>query len=221
MTDDTTDAGRKHADPRQAKVIAGLQQAVERLGTIEALAFASGIPLRTIKGWLAGETNPKMTAVMQVADAAGMTIAEIVGAGPEAHVYDFCRVPRLAFNASAGSGLFVQDDIEGSVPFSRALLQRIGVPLPYVRVLEADGDSMAPTINDGDLMLIDRRARTPVDDQVFVFTMGDEVYVKRLRKVPGQGWTIVSDNPNIPAVPVHEDADLRIIGRVRWTERDL
>lgn len=75
------------------------------------------------------------------------------------------------------------------------------------------GDSMEPTIHDGDLVLLDR-SRRKVDeaDALWAFTVGDVGAIKRLR-VKGDRFRIMSDNASVP-----EDEEpidfVNIVGRV-------
>lgn len=75
------------------------------------------------------------------------------------------------------------------------------------------GDSMFPTICDGDLVLIDRSHRDVTEqDAIWAFTVGDVGSIKRLR-VKGDRYVILSDNASIP--PDEEPQDfVRIVGRV-------
>jgi phage repressor protein C with HTH and peptisase S24 domain len=75
------------------------------------------------------------------------------------------------------------------------------------------GDSMAPTIHDGDLVLLDRsQRRVQEQDALWAFTIGDMGAIKRLR-VKGDRFQILSDNPLVP--PDEEPIDfVNIVARV-------
>jgi phage repressor protein C with HTH and peptisase S24 domain len=75
------------------------------------------------------------------------------------------------------------------------------------------GDSMEPTIRDGDLVLLDQSQRALTErDAMWAFTIGEEAAIKRLRR-QGDRCQIFSDNP---AVPPDEQMlrDINIVGRV-------
>ncbi|WP_268795620.1 XRE family transcriptional regulator [Sphingomonas sp. Leaf242] len=75
------------------------------------------------------------------------------------------------------------------------------------------GDSMAPTISDGDMVLIDRSERRVEDqDLIWAFTIGDMAMIKRLR-IRGDKVTILSDNSEVPPDTAHPD-EINIIGRI-------
>lgn len=75
------------------------------------------------------------------------------------------------------------------------------------------GDSMEPTIRDGDLVLLDRSKRTLNErDALWAFTIGEEAAIKRLRR-NGDRCLILSDNASVP--PDEQNLrDMNIVGRV-------
>lgn len=86
-------------------------------------------------------------------------------------------------------------------------------------VLSAFGDSMSPTLNDGDILLIDCGVNELKLDAVYVLALNDELYVKRVqRRITDGAVTIKSDNTMYDPVTVtnHEKDSLRVLGRVVW-----
>lgn len=81
---------------------------------------------------------------------------------------------------------------------------------------------MTPTINDGDLAIVDIAASDLADGKIYVFSIGEDVFVKRLRREPGR-ILMVSDNadlyPQPEVIPRHEP--FSIFGRVKWAGRQL
>ncbi len=80
---------------------------------------------------------------------------------------------------------------------------------------QAAGDSMEPTIHDGDLVALDHSRNEPVDGQIFVVRTEAGLLVKRLRRRGTLAWTLASDNPAHPPRPA--DTEDRVIGRVAWS----
>lgn len=80
------------------------------------------------------------------------------------------------------------------------------------------GDSMAPTIHDGDLVLLDRSQRRVLEqDALWAYTVGDFGAIKRLR-MKGDRVVILSDNPSVP--PDEEMAsEVNIVARVIFIGR--
>lgn len=77
-----------------------------------------------------------------------------------------------------------------------------------------DGDSMEPTIRDGDPILINlSRSSLNSVDGIWACAMGEVGMVKRLRPLPDGSVEIHSDNPNVPTGSA-ADGELHIIGKV-------
>jgi phage repressor protein C with HTH and peptisase S24 domain len=56
------------------------------------------------------------------------------------------------------------------------------------------GNNMAPTVNEGDVLIVDRRPRDA--DGVFVMRLGDSVRIKRVQRMRGGALHLLNDNPN-------------------------
>lgn len=85
-----------------------------------------------------------------------------------------------------------------------------------IMVLEVVGDSMSPTLETGDRVIVDTSHCRPTPDGIYVIEEGDGPMVKRLqlirRSEPGE-VRIISDNPRHEPYTLRLD-DIRIIGRV-------
>lgn len=139
----------------------------------------------------------------------------------------FSFVRRFDVRASAGPGAIVAfDDIDGSsrfVAFRTEWLHRIGVSPGHAEVLIAVGDSMEPTIRDGDLLLIDRAIDRVIDNGIYVLVLGGMVLVKRIQTRRDGSVVLLSDNQRYhdDTVPAGELPDLKVEGRVRWFGRTI
>ena len=92
--------------------------------------------------------------------------------------------------------------------------------LSMVRV---QGDSMEPTLGDGDDILVDAsEAARPIRDGIYVLRRDDALVVKRLAVNPEtRGVTVKSDNTVYPSWPDLKPDSLRILGRVVWAGRRM
>ena len=69
------------------------------------------------------------------------------------------------------------------------------------------GDSMAPTLEEGDTVLIDRLARfwkKPVRGDMVAFTTDDGVFIKRIVGLPGETVEVAGGRVFIDSVPLEE-----------------
>lgn len=172
------------------------------------------------------ESDVSLDIIMALAKEAKLPAAWIIfGKDDRAEepADDDVPVRKLAFKAGAGRGSLILDDDANHVRFPRAILEHAGVAPQNARLLEAAGDSMHPTINDGDMMLVDvsNAAVQIVEGKIFVFALGDEAYVKRLRRSGGR-MMMVSDNREMfPEEAVPGEPPIQIYGRVMWAGRSL
>ena len=82
----------------------------------------------------------------------------------------------------------------------------------------AEGDSMQPTLYDGDCVLIDTSDKYRIDNgHVYAFYIGDEIKIKRLYRNMRGDITIASDNPVYDKEILRHDDEsivMNLIGRV-------
>lgn len=133
-------------------------------------------------------------------------------------------LPRFDLQASAGAGSLVHSQEAHSLfAVDRDWLSRYVSRSANVGVIEAAGDSMAPTIRNRDLLLVDVREGATVDDLmrggVYVLTLDGGLVVKRL-EIDGNHLVVISDNPAYPPVRIpFAEIDGRVIihGVVFWS----
>lgn len=128
------------------------------------------------------------------------------------------RVDRYEALASAGSGAIAGDDRAlGSVEFSERWARRVAGGDPgALSTITVKGDSMAPTLGEGDEILVNRGdAAARLRDGIYVLRIEDALVVKRVVVHPGtRRLTIVSDNAFYPPLDDVDPADVEVIGRV-------
>lgn len=173
--------------------------------------------------------NPSTVTLARVAEALGVSLHYLVGAeaepAAEPAAEDFVALPRLTVEASAGGGAqVISEKTEEYYYFRRSWIRNRLMTAPAsLRLLFVRGDSMEPTLHDGDIILTDISKTIPSPPGIFVLFDGLGLVAKRLEYVNGSeppAVRIISDNPQYGAYerPV---ADMRIIGRVVWFAREL
>lgn len=132
---------------------------------------------------------------------------------------DIFPVPIFNVQASAGPGALVEaEEPQGYLALPESVLRRASHSgdLSALSVITVRGDSMLPTLADGDLIVVDRAdAADRLRDGVYVLRSGDLLNVKRISRSPvGNGFSVTSDNQNYPPFLNCDPAELAIIGRV-------
>lgn len=143
---------------------------------------------------------------------------------------DYAWVRRMGLSVSAGSGLEeLEPDEEDGILLPTAWFGRRGINADLCVILSVRGDSMAPAIPDGALVLIDCAAKAVDRAGVFAFALDGQAYVKRLipakdsARKPTTAILMVSDSPTYSPVPLIGDRmnALNIVGRVRAVLAEL
>lgn len=128
----------------------------------------------------------------------------------------YSAIPIYDIEAAAGAGRLFDDElIETSIQFDTEQLQRDGLDPAHVVGVRVRGDSMGETLHDGDRVLVDRSSRTP--DGVFLLRMDDGLRIKRVQRVAGGGWMLISDNTHYQPemIKPEEMGQVEIIGECR------
>lgn len=135
-------------------------------------------------------------------------------------------VPRLMLEVSAGTGSIAGEERNaGTVGFDRRWLKGLGLLPENLSIIDVKGESMAPTLNNGDTIMVDRGdAAERLRDGVYVLRLDDALMVKRVSLAPRRGertLTISSDNPHYPSWNDVDRTCVDIVGRVVWASRIL
>ena len=111
----------------------------------------------------------------------------------------------------------------GATPyaFRRTWLQSKGKLEKFV-LFAVKGDSMDPTIADGDCVLIDRSKKQVVAGTLYALRTKAAIMVKRLQPTGGARIKVMSDNKLYDSYEIDlKTGDIEIIGQVIWIGREL
>lgn len=148
-------------------VVARLEELGENINSFEKrMGWQQGF-LRAVVRSDEKRTIPNMDRARMICDARGLEFyfgpprttpqpAEISVDGA-----DFATLPLYAARASAGPGAMGDDTVLRHLLFRRDWLRAIGVSPRDARLLQVQGDSMAPILADGDLVMIDTARALP------------------------------------------------------------
>lgn len=215
-----------------------LRRIVEDHGGPTAVSKATGIPLRTIQNYIrkSDPVEPKVSDFHLIVTELREYV-EIGSRGdwePDAEhdrrdlihslERDFAFVKRLEVRPSAGAGaLAPSEEPTDLIAFQRSWLGSIGVNPDRAHVLEVRGDSMEPTIRDGDMLLVDTSIRSVRDNGIYIVRHEGYVLVKRVQTGLDGSITLISDNQayDREKVPPADVDRLKIAGRVMWFGRSI
>ncbi|MBF0381446.1 MAG: LexA family transcriptional regulator [Magnetococcales bacterium] len=99
------------------------------------------------------------------------------------------------------------------------LTQEMKLDPKELALVIVEGDSMAPTLNAGDLLLLDRREKQVSSDGIYVIQQENNLIAKRLQKRLDGSVMVKNDNQAYDTQTLTPDQidNLKIVGRVKWT----
>jgi hypothetical protein len=125
------------------------------------------------------------------------------------------EIPRLPLGASAGPGALAADEEPiGTLGFAARWLRGQGLDPALLSTLLVEGDSMEPTLRDGDEILVDRTPRA-WRDGIHVVRVDATLLVKRLAFGRPGTIALISDNRAYDPLEL-TPAEVEVIGRVVW-----
>ena len=134
--------------------------------------------------------------------------------GPDDEYESVRRYNAEDLRLAAGVRAFIDREPQASeIRFRKDWLQTHALAAKNLMLLNVIGDSMFPTIEDGDSVLIDESRRTPRSGRVYGLRTLDGPLVKRLRKRQGRWW---ADSDNGEYKPRLMREDDQTLGQVVW-----
>lgn len=206
-------------------------------GVKKSISGESAIPLaKTLRcsvSWLLTDEPDHIPSEEVAAGLPGSELHDSYGFSTEAPFKGDIpgSTPEIDARAGAGLGVVGEHEIikvrEGESVVGHRVVSEWLFPGPYLRhelrsnpaktvVLEVIGDSMSPSLESGDRVLVDTSYQRPNPDGIYVIDDGDGPMVKRVQLVrpssPEQ-IKIISDNKNQETY-TRLLSDIRIVGRV-------
>lgn len=125
----------------------------------------------------------------------------------------FVTVPTLENALGAGSAELLEfDAVDGELAFQREWILKKGWRIQDLRILNVKGDSQAPYINDGDIVMVNVALRRLIDGRFYAIRMNDEAKIKKLfRQMDGR---IRVESLNAPVDYITADSPAEIMGMV-------
>jgi phage repressor protein C with HTH and peptisase S24 domain len=208
--------------------------------SVNSFAKRCGIPEATLRGYLNGKFPASDTA-LKIADAANVGLGWLIAErGPmrpsvsdpdqansaqaASRTDDLTLIERLDIEAAAGAGAYF--DTEKTldfVAFQTSWLRSKGINPAATRLLNVKGDSMEPTIRDGDMALVDTSISEIIDNSIYVIIVGQRLLIKRIHVLVTGALRLISDN-NLYSpedVQPNEAEFVRVAGRVMWYGRSI
>jgi len=118
-------------------------------------------------------------------------------------------------SVSAGGGAYEAEDDFESFEVPPYFINMLGGSenLKNIDAINVVGDSMEPTLNNDNIIFIDKTKNDATRDGIYAFTTIHGLFVKRIQKRVDGNLDIISDNKDYPS-QIMATGDLKVIGKV-------
>lgn len=215
---------------RPRKIATGIGDRLESV-VPEGLSLADfsselGVSDRTLGNYIRGDREPSYDFLVRLKEKTGVDLNWLLagdGGRAVARSGDAVGIPRYSAQPSAGDGtVALSQDIDDYFTVSRDWLSRYAPANARIGMLEARGDSMLPTIADGDVLIVsfDIDRQDVANGGVFVITYEGNLFVKRLQIMIDGTVQIMSDNKLYDTEKVSRemaDEHMQVHAQVIWS----
>ncbi|SDJ88749.1 XRE family transcriptional regulator [Billgrantia gudaonensis] len=178
---------------------------------MERLA-ASGVDIQfVVSGIHSGNSQTAAPPAAYRVDSSEPAETHSLDPGP-----DYAAVAMYDIEAAAGAGRsFEGEPVQSVLYIHHGELETLGLPPGQVVGVKARGDSMEPTLADGDWVLVDRASRDVRQEGVFLLLVSGERRIKRVQRLAGGALYLISDNTHYQPemIPPERMGEVEILGR--------
>lgn len=208
---------------------------------LSLFARAVGVVQPSLARWVKGEADPTRTNLVKIAEASGVSldwlalgVGNMDGVEPQAKksevnliasndetfsVIEDCREVRI----SAGGGGF-NDEYKPyqTTKVEKAWLDSRRLKAEDCAMFLVSGDSMYPTLKDGEEIIVDRSKKELKDGKIFVLNNEGAMLVKKVQ-ITYNGITLISQNTEYAPIELNAEQanNLIVIGQVVRGYRDF
>ena len=208
---------------------------------LSLFARAVGVVQPSLARWVKGEADPTRTNLVKIAEASGVSldwlalgVGNMDGVEPQAKksevnliasndetfsVIKDCREVRI----SAGGGGF-NDEYKPyqTTKVEKAWLDSRRLKAEDCAMFLVSGDSMYPTLKDGEEIIVDRSKKELKDGKIFVLNNEGAMLVKKVQ-ITYNGITLISQNTEYAPIELNAEQanNLIVIGQVVRGYRDF
>jgi phage repressor protein C with HTH and peptisase S24 domain len=203
-------------------------------GNVSRDDFAAmfGVNRATVQRYEIYERGPSIEFVAAICEKYNINANWLIfGQGPKfkgeakeepANSEEFNYIPMIEAKLSAGGGAFVNsENIEGYYAFRKKWIKRVASSPKNLVLLQIVGDSMSPTIQERDTVMIDTSRKDIKEGTVYAIRFGNTIMIKRLAFRPNDKILVISDNKKDYEPYEVATSDLYIIGQVIFFSRVL
>ena len=185
---------------------------MERVSRQKKKPKSLGITRQTVSNRIKNESQVTVSELKKIEDFFGITIFKENQINDDSVTYlDYYT----DVFASCGNGAVIFSDEKEKLPMPTTLITGFSKQKTY-SMINASGNSMSPTIENGDKLIVEHWNGEQIqDNKIYVFCFNNEFFIKRLSKNLDE-IIIKSDNPEYRIRTINGSTvqDLILIGKI-------
>lgn len=200
--------------------------------TAKALAELADVKSSFLYDVISGKSaNPSSIKLARVAESLGVSLTYLAGTSDSptegyhfslpSQIQDVAIIPQLTVENHTLVG---KENAHEYCQFRKDWIQKeLGAKPQDLRLFQVHDDSMAPTLQPGDLLMIDLSKTHATPPGIFVLFDGHGVSAKRLELLPSSAepkLRVICDNSHYSTYETTMQ-DTRIVGRMVWFSRKV
>ena len=190
-----------------ATIAERIKQGLEMTGKKQAdLERATGISKGALSSYLKGKYEPKQANIFLISKALGVDPAWLMGRDVRPNGSSISRGIPIYSELSCGKGSLTDE-----LPVGEVALPPYLMPSGKAFGNVAQGNSMEPTIHEGDLLIFQETPEVE-SGQIGSFSLNGKYFCKRFKKYSDGSCWLFSDNPEYPPIPIKPEDDFRTLG---------
>ncbi|HWW99629.1 LexA family transcriptional regulator [Collimonas sp.] len=212
-------------------------------GNMTALATHCGVSPQAVQQWITKGLMPRKGRLELIAQYFGITESALVYGGDVPadtgepvviSIRDYkekseeIEIRQYNTGGAMGHGVILRDQpgVIQSWHVSPEWIQKNvkhHTGIDNLAIVTGFGDSMRGMFNPGDPLLVDRGVKSVEFDSVYFFRVGDEGFIKRLQRIPGEGIVAISENKAYKEWTIKPDMDFEVFARILkvWCSTDF
>lgn len=183
--------------------------------TSQTLASSIGISQPNLSKIENNQISLSLDLANKIAEYFRVDLGQVIGSTPIATGFNDCvKINILDVKACCGTGIEnLTEQVTGCWQMPLVEFKKISFADPRnVYMIQASGDSMLPTIADGDWALVDLAQNFMSSDGIYLIKLASGLAIKRLQ-AGLKSLTVKSDNPQYGDITA-ESGELTVVGKI-------
>ncbi len=173
-----------------------------------------------LNGKSANPTSAKLTAIAEQLGVSVQYLLSGVYSDTADSKSEIAEIPTLNVEPGADGNMVIGTSSKFYCFKNNWIKEKLATSAQNLRAINVTGDSMSPTLQSGDVILVNTAQKMPNPPGLFVLFDGLGLHAKRLEQIGKDKIRVMSDNSQYLAYEM-DVQEINIIGKIVWLGREL